>query len=147
MTTRPSISIVYGLLLAATGTTAAAATMPTPSMANLPPERQQGNVAYRTGGIGEDEAKAMQSAARQYPLEIEFVARSGADRGGYLADIDLSIRDSRGNPVMQENAAGPFVLARLPAGHYTITAMNEGKARTQRVDVSAHGTRRVILGW
>lgn len=113
----------------------------------LPAEQRQGAVAFRSGGIGEDEAAAMLAAARDYPLALEFVARSGEDRGGWLADVDVAIRDGRGNEVLHTRANGPVLLARLPAGRYTVTAQNGEAQRTQRVDVPAHGTRRVVLGW
>jgi len=115
--------------------------------ADLPPEQQQGAVVYRTGGIGEDEARAMQDASRQYPLALEFVARTGEDRGGFLADVDVSIQDRGGNQVLQAKAAGPFLLARLPAGRYVVTAKNEDSRRSRRVDIPSRGTRRVVFGW
>jgi hypothetical protein len=38
----------------------------------LPPERTQGIVTYRSGGIGQDEAQAFAVAVRHYPLTLEF---------------------------------------------------------------------------
>lgn len=146
MTKRKRLGIAAGMLLCA----AFGRVWADPSMAtsnNLPPERQQGPVVYRTGGIGEDEAQAMKDAARQYPLALEFVARTGEDRGGYLADVDVSIQDRGGNQVLQTKAAGPFLLARLPAGHYVVTASNQDARRSQRVDVSARGSKRIVFGW
>lgn len=143
MKTPGTLSIARGVALCAA--IAAAAAM----AADLPPERQQGSVVYRTGGIGEDEAKAMQEAARRYPLVLEFVAASGDrdSRGGWLADVDVSIKDSRGNAVLQTKADGPFLLARLPAGRYVVTARYEDAQRSRRVDVSGSKPQRVVFGW
>jgi hypothetical protein len=137
-------SVARGVLLCAGLGAAAAMAVTAP---NLPPERQQGTVVYRTGGIGEDEAKAMQEAARQYPLALEFVARTGDGRGAWLADVAVSIRDSRGNAVLQTRAEGPFLLARLPAGRYTVTARYQDAERTRRIDIADHGEQHVIFGW
>jgi hypothetical protein len=115
--------------------------------ADLPVEQKQGAVAYRSGGVGEDEAKAMQEAARRYPLALEFVARTGEERGGWLADVDVAIHDRRGNAVMESKASGPFLLVRLPPGSYVVTANYEGMQRSQRVAVAERGTRRVVFGW
>jgi hypothetical protein len=132
------------LLGAALGTAASAYAL---VAADLPPEHRQGGVAYRTGGIGEDESKAMQDAARQYPLALEFVARTGEERGGWLADVDVSIKDSRGNSVLQAKADGPFLLARLPAGEYVVTAKYQDAQRSQRVAVSGRKAQRIVFGW
>jgi hypothetical protein len=144
MKTSRTLSIARGVLFgAALGTAASAYAL---AAADLPPEQQQGSVAYRTGGIGEDEAKAMQDAARQYPLALEFVARTGEERGGWLADVDVSIKDSRGNPVLQARADGPFLLARLPAGQYVVTAKYQDAQRSQRI-VVGRKAQRVVFGW
>lgn len=131
------------LLCAAFGAAAA----PAITAGDLPPEHQQGNVAYRMGGIGEDEAQAMQAAARQYPLTLEFAARTGEDRGGYLADVDVAIRDGRGNQVLQAKADGPFLLVRLPPGRYVVTAKHEDSQRSRRVDVKERGAQRIVFSW
>jgi hypothetical protein len=115
--------------------------------ADLPSEQKQGVAVFRSGGVGEDEAKAMQEAARQYPLALEFVARSGEDRGGWLTDVDVAIRDGRGNAVMQSKASGPFLLVRLPPGSYVVSASYEGSQRSQRVTIPVRGTRHVLFGW
>ncbi len=43
---------------------------------SLPPSFRQGAVSYRSGGIGINEAKAMEKAASRYPLSLEFVKRA-----------------------------------------------------------------------
>jgi hypothetical protein len=144
MKIRRNLSLVCGVLLCASFGAAAAPAM---TAGDLPPERQQGNIAYRTGGIGEDEAKAMQDAARQYPLTLEFAARTGEDRGGYLADVDVAIRDGHGKQVLQTRADGPFLLVRLPPGRYVVTAKHEDTQRSRRIDVSGRGAHRVVFSW
>jgi hypothetical protein len=42
---------------------------------DLPPERVQGVVSFRSGGIGTDQQDAMKLAAASYPLELQFVER------------------------------------------------------------------------
>ncbi|MDD5250336.1 MAG: carboxypeptidase-like regulatory domain-containing protein [Rhodocyclaceae bacterium] len=129
---------------------ALAATLPAfaePAEDALPLEHSQGLVTYRSGGIGEDEAKAMRQIARQYPLQLEFVAHEGDARGAYVADVNVSIRDGRGKEVLQTKADGPFLLARLPAGRYVVTAQYQDSQRERRVNVPAHGAEHVVFGW
>lgn len=114
--------------------------------AALPAERQQGVVAYRSGGIGEDESRAMRREASSYPLELLFVARQGK-HDDYLADMPVTIRDAKGDTVFHGRSDGPYFLARLPAGRYTVISRNRGESVTRHVAVKDHGTRRVVFEW
>ena len=51
-----------------------------------------GNVSYISGGVGEDEAAAMKSAAAGYPLELQFVQKA-TPRDEFLADVKVRITD------------------------------------------------------
>ncbi|HZV54849.1 MAG TPA: carboxypeptidase-like regulatory domain-containing protein [Rhodocyclaceae bacterium] len=114
---------------------------------NWPPELSQGVVAYRSGGIGQDEASAMQSAAGQYPLELEFVARESGGHEAFVADVDVSILDSGGRQVLQTMAEGPFLLARLPVGRYTVVATYDGAQRERSVSIPARGSEHIVITW
>ncbi len=50
----------------------------------LPQEKLQGAIRYRSGGIGQDEVKAMQEVASRYPLQLVFVAREESGHEIYL---------------------------------------------------------------
>jgi hypothetical protein len=147
MKTPWSLSVARGIALCASLAVTASAAAYALTAPDLPPEHQQGNIAFRTGGIGEDEAKAMQDAAHQYPLALEFVARTGEEKGGWLAGVDVSIKDGGGNVVLRTTADGPFLLARLPAGHYVVTARYQDAQRSQPVEVSGRKSKRVVFGW
>ncbi|HSN20272.1 MAG TPA: hypothetical protein VLS49_06330 [Usitatibacter sp.] len=114
--------------------------------ATLPAAHHQGRITYVSGGIGEDEAHAMRRAASRYPLELLFVARHGK-RDDYLADMPVTIEDAKGDEVFRGTSQGPYFLARLPAGRYTITSMDRGQRVTRRVAVQDHGTQRVVFEW
>jgi len=101
--------------LLATGPTIAA------TMSNLPPEATQGAVTYRSGGVGESEAMAMKHAQASYPLSLEFVQRAHP-RDEYLAYADVTIKDGAGHTMLDAIAQGPYLLARLPDGKYTVMA-------------------------
>ena len=112
----------------------------------LPPEQQAGPVAYISGGIGESEVAAMKAAEGRYPLSLLFV-QNEAGRGAYLADVGVEIRDSRGNKVLATTSQGPFLLARLPAGRYTVVASHDQVRRTQQVTVADPGHQRIVFSW
>jgi hypothetical protein len=117
---------------------------------DLPPECVQGVVSFRSGGIGTDQQDAMKLAAASYPLELQFVERGqtlGLPQGLYASDVGVTIRDGRGRIVFEATSAGPFMLARLPDGDYTISANNDGRVATKRVRVEQTKHQKVVFEW
>lgn len=97
-------------------------------------EQAQGNVSFISGGVGEDEANAMKSAASSYPLELHFVQKA-APRDEFLADVKVRITDRSKRVVLDTVANGPYLLARLPSGRYDVEADYSGVVKKRSVDV------------
>jgi hypothetical protein len=115
-----------------------------------PPEISQGTVRYMTGGIGTEQQDAMKRAAASYPLELEFVERGDASelwRGMYTAGIGVTIVDNAGRIVLEARAGGPFMLASLPDGEYTVNADDGGRVVTRRVHFEHAKHQTVVFEW
>ncbi|WP_176054381.1 carboxypeptidase-like regulatory domain-containing protein [Paraburkholderia caribensis] len=114
--------------------------------ANLPPLHQQGAVAYLSGGVGSDQSAALKEVMHTYPLTLEF---TGATRHGneYLADVPVHIADMNGKTLLNATSDGPFMLASLPDGRYTVTASHDGKTQQRIVDVKSSGHVRAMFVW
>ncbi len=93
----------------------------------LPPERVNGVASYVSGGVSDGEAQRFQAAFKQYPLVVELYEHSGA-RDEYTADAEVRITDRKGMTVLEQRADGPFMLVRLPAGDYTVSASLHGNS-------------------
>ena len=105
-----------------------------------------GNVSFISGGVGEDEAAAMKSAAAGYPLELQFVQKA-TPRDEFLADVKVRITDRARNVVLDAIASGPFLLAKLPAGTYQIEADHVGVVKRQTVDIRPGKHQRSVFVW
>lgn len=112
----------------------------------LPPEHTQGVVTYVSGGIGHDEAQAFEVAAAQYPLRLEFAIKH-KPRAEFAANVHVTITDARGKPVLDTHSDGPFLLAKLPAGRYTVTAERHQQTLTRTVHVATHKPAHVMFLW
>ncbi len=112
----------------------------------LPATHSQGEVAYLSGGIGVNEANAIKQVAKAYPLELEFVLKA-KPKEQYLADVKVRIKDAHGRTMLDATAGGPFLLANLPAGNYTVSADRDGKVERQRIDIGAGEHRRLVFEW
>jgi hypothetical protein len=113
-----------------------------PPAMSLPQEQTQNDVAYLCGGVGQEEASYMKQQARNYDLALTFATRTGA----YLADVDVNIKNAKGDDVLQAKCDGPMLLVNLPqSGTYRIQAETSGYSlkRTAKVTASRNKVQRV----
>jgi len=110
----------------------------------LPPSQVWHGIEYRAGGVGLEEREAMQAVSHDYSLMLSFARKGGT---AYAADTEVTIRDARGRVVLDVVAEGPWLLVRLPAGQYRVTARSTDgtEAVTQRVTVRAKGLARQVM--
>ena len=137
-------------VLAATGMLAAVPAM-SMVMGKLPPETKHGAISYVSGGIGHREAAAFRSAESRYPLSLEFIQRA-KPRDEYLANVHVTIEgramESKGKPSeWKAMANGPYFLAKLPDGAYTIRAEENGQTKVRHVTIAANKPEHVTFEW
>ncbi len=135
---RPAPAILISLMSAI----ALAAVLPAHAE-TAPAVQMQGDIAYVSGGVGEEEVQAIKGLIRQYPLELQFVRSDGA----FLAGSQVKIVDAKGKTVLEVTTDGPYLLAKLPPGSYKVTATDEGQAQTRNVHVAAGGHARAVFTW
>ena len=116
------------------------------AMNDLPMLHKHGEVSYLSGGIGTTEAHAIKRVAKSYPLELEFV-KSAKPRDMYLADVRVKIKNAHDRTVLDATADGPFLLAKLPAGRYTVSADRDGRLEHRAIDIAANAHKRIVFAW
>jgi hypothetical protein len=120
-----------------------------PEVVTLPQQKIQNDVAFLCGGVGEDEAGYMKQQARNYDLALTFATRTG----DYLADVDVNIKNAKGDDVLQTKCDGPMLLVNLPnSGTYRIRAETSGYSLNRTAKVTASKSRaqrvaRVAMVW
>lgn len=118
----------------------------TTAQAAMPAVQHQGSVQYVSGGIGLDESESMKAAAKDYPLALTFAAQRDG-KADYVADVAVTITDSRGKQVLRAESQGPYLLVKLPPGSYKVSATYNGKAQERAVNVQNSGTARAVFEW
>ena len=99
--------------------------------AGLPPVHDAGVASYVSGGVGDGEAQRFKAEAAHYPLAVELFEHAGA-HDEYTADARVKIVDRAGHVVLDDRADGPFMLVRLPAGEYRVSAALGGQRLAER---------------
>ena len=105
--------------------------------------QQQSGISYLSGGIGEDESKAIQQTTG-YNLHLTFSV--GAENK-YIPDVDVVIQKAQGQTVLTLSQAGPLVYVQLPPGKYTVVATRKGEERRDSADVGGGPARNLVFHW
>ncbi|WP_077044200.1 carboxypeptidase-like regulatory domain-containing protein [Pseudomonas sp. KK4] len=105
--------------------------------------QEQNGIAYLSGGVGEDEVKAIQQA-KGYNLHMTF---SIGVENKYVPDVDVTIKSVQGQTVLTLTQAGPLVYVQLPPGKYTVVATRDGEERRDSADVDANASRNLVFHW
>lgn len=137
---RKTISTLMLALLPATWTPGASA-----QPSETPPAQsdRQHDAPYLTGGVGEEERAQILAQAQDFDLKLVFAAEGGA----YLADVQVIVLDAKGHVQLDVSAAGPILLARLPAGSYRVRATAEGRSQQHNVSLSGKRLAELTLRW
>ena len=104
------------------------ATVQAPAQENMV---TQNNVSFVSGGVGVDSRERLQAQEKDFNLKLVFALVEG----NYLADINVNVKDAAGKTLVEHVADGPFFMAKLPAGAYSVTVGNNGQTQTRKVKV------------
>ena len=106
-------------------------------------EKHFGNVTYVSGGIGDEERDEIRLRERDFNLKLLFSERDGS----YLGNIDLVIVTAKGETVLEVNALGPFLLARLPRGTYVVKASMNGQLQQKKLSIVEKRKQEGVFRW
>ncbi len=95
-----------------------------------------------SGGIGEASRQALLREEHLHNFKLVFTLTEG----NYVAGVDVEISPARGGTVLRHQADGPFVLACLPPGRYTVIADYDGRRQGRQV-VIGKGLRTEYFRW
>lgn len=101
-------------------------------------------VDYVTGGIGSEEVEAMEAFKKQFNLYFLF---SEGKVGRVIDNVNISITDSKNQPVFMLEHAAPRLLLNLASGKYQVIASYLGSEQRYRFVHDAKKHQRVILNW
>ncbi len=98
--------------------------------------------AYISGGIGMASQENMKAREKEFNLKLVFTLVEG----NYLADVSVALKDATGKSVLGTTTDGPYFMARLPAGAYTVSATYDGVTQTRKIKVDER-LRTEYLRW
>lgn len=100
-----------------------------------------GTVTYVSGGISDEEMAMLKSRASEFNLHVNMNTVGGA----FMVTSKFHVLDANNTEVLRIEDAGPYVYAHLPAGKYTVEAVEGSEIKAATVNVPAKGAVRTQL--
>jgi len=106
-------------------------------------------VEYMCGGARSEETDFMEMVAPRWAATFQFAANQGGDAArNAVSGVRLRVRDAYNDyQLMDVRADGPYLLARLRPGVYTVEATMDGLTLIQRLTVVQGGGARALFVW
>jgi len=104
----------------------------------------RGEARYVSGGVGEEERLALAAMRGDFNLQLLFAVKRA---GNYLADVEITVLDAGNNVVLSARSEGPFFLARLAPGTYTVAARYGDVAQSRSTTVRGAGRAELAFYW
>lgn len=101
-------------------------------------------VRFMSGGIGTEEVLEMRKNARRYTLNLLF---SEGNSGSFVSGHNVDIYNEHGERVFKLKNAKPLLYVNLPAGTYSILAVNNGAKLRHKFTLEENKSQKIILNW
>jgi hypothetical protein len=79
-----------------------------------------GNIAYISGGIGDEEVEQLKAQEHLYNFRVQIANQVGE----YLTDVTFKLYDTKGKLLVSIEDAGPYVMMQLPFGTFEAEAIS-----------------------
>ena len=103
----------------------------------------QNDVSFVSGGIGADSEARLATREKDFNLKLVFTLVEG----NYISDVRVVLKTAAGKTLIDYVADGPFFLAKLPAGTYTLALAYTGQEQQRKVSVAASKLRTEYIRW
>ncbi len=91
----------------------------------------QDGVPYVSGGVGSEERRMLQAMSEHFDLKLTMALTDGH----FVSDVRVRIQDSYGDTLVDTVTDGPFLLAQLIPGAYTVSCREDDETVTQTVHI------------
>jgi len=116
------------------------------ALSQIPETQHSQGISYITGGVGEGEAIAILSEAKQWPLLLGM-SQIENGRGVWIFGATIKIIDSKKQVIFDAQADGPYMLVNLVPGDYVIEAAYQGLTQKRTISIKSDSPQKISLFW
>jgi len=103
----------------------------------------QNGISFVSGGVGADSEERLKAQEKDFNLKLVLTLIEG----NYVSGVDVVVKNAAGSTLVEHTAEGPFFMAKLPAGKYTVAATYSSKSQTRKFAIGGKGLHTEYLRW
>lgn len=115
------------------------------AQAQIPSTQYSQGISYISGGVGEEEAQAIVSEAKQWPLFLELSQLENG-RGIWIFGAKIKIYNSSNQLIFDAQADGPYMLINLAQGDFLIEASYQNVVQKRAISIKP-APQKIAIFW
>lgn len=115
------------------------------AQAQIPNTQYSQGISFISGGVGEEEAQAIVSEAKQWPLFLELSQLENG-RGIWIFGAKIKIYSSQNQLIFDAQADGPYMLINLPQGDFLIEASYQNVVQKRAISIKP-APQKISIFW
>ncbi|MEO6023953.1 MAG: hypothetical protein ABIP64_12705 [Burkholderiales bacterium] len=112
--------------------------------AEAPKPKKYNHIVYLTGGVTEEESKAIRALGGDYGLQLFFAAQGKPTGAG---EIKVIIKDLSGETIIDGVADGPLFFVKVVGGRYTVILDRGGDVKEKTFDLIGRRFGQFAFDW
>jgi hypothetical protein len=116
------------------------------AFAQLPDAQRSQGISYISGGVGEGEAQAILTEAKQWPLLLELSQLENG-RGVWIFGASIQVINAQKQTIFNAQADGPYMLINLSPGDYLILATYQGVQQKRSISLQKDSSQKISIFW
>ncbi|MDN5939903.1 MAG: carboxypeptidase-like regulatory domain-containing protein [Salinisphaera sp.] len=139
------IPVSLGLLILAAAPLVGAAQTAKPDWYNVNIQKSDAGFHYVTGGVGDAEQAVMSSRFDTYSYKLVNVV-SGPE-AAFVSNVHVVIINDKGKKLLETTTDGPWLIANLSPGKYSIKATFDETTKTRDMVLHDGAHERMVIDW
>jgi hypothetical protein len=115
------------------------------AQAQIPGTQYSQGISYISGGVGEEEAQAILSEAKQWPLLLELSQLENG-RGVWIFGAKIKIYSPQNQLIFDAQSDGPYMLINLAQGEFLLEASYQDVVQKRAVSIKP-ASQKISIFW
>ncbi|QWD04410.1 carboxypeptidase regulatory-like domain-containing protein [Polynucleobacter paneuropaeus] len=117
------------------------------AMSQVPQPQRANDIAFITGGIGEDEYKDIEAESKRWSLTLQFSKLEPNGRGEWVSGVKVSILNANKIEVFRAISDGPLMLVDLKPGAYQLLTSFDDSMQKRLIVIEAQHSKKLSISW
>ena len=117
------------------------------AMGQIPQTQRSNDLAFISGGIGDDEYQAIEAESKRWPIMLQFSKLEPNGRGEWVSEVQVSILNTNKMEVFRAISNGPLMLIDLRPGTYQLITSYDDSVQKRLIVIESQHSKKLSISW